>query len=362
MIRSLQAKLFFSCFLLFNLNAREPFHPSIPVIDMQLFESEETKGRFIQEFTDALHNIGFCAIINTGFDMETLEKGYCGCKSFFQSPKNQKNELFAPHLNGQRGVIFSENAQGNRQTDLKEFLHIGRTNNLWPSWMDLKTPLEKLIVHLDQHSEKLQEALSLKMGKEATFLTQMTKDGACLLRALHYPKNPNPDQFWAAEHTDIDLFTILPKATEKGLQILSQGEWIDVRVPKDAFIINCGDMLENLSNGYFKSSVHRVVSQPNKERYSIVYFVHPKDKDRLDPKPGCIALTGNIQRFPNTNRLEMLAHRLVEIGLASKELAAFDAQSGYIERIQDLVNEGVASPPVLKTYQVYQKMKEKNKG
>lgn len=121
-------------------------------------------------------------------------------------------------------------------------------------------------------------------------------------------------------------------------------------------------MLENLSNGYFKSSVHRVVSQPNKERYSIVYFVHPKDEDRLDPLPGCIALTGDIQRFPNANRLEMLAHRLVEIGLASKELTAFDAQSGYIERIQELVDKGIASPPVLKTLHVYQKIKDKNKG
>lgn len=360
MIRNLLSRLFFSLLLLLHLNAEKTLHPSIPVIDMQLLESSDTKGRFIQEFTDALHHIGFCAIINTGFDMETLDQGYTHCKSFFKSPKEQKMELFAPHLNGQRGVFFSENAQGNRQVDLKEFLHIGRTKNLWPKWMDLKTPLEKLIVHLDQHSEKLQEALSIFMGQQPDFLANMTSNGACLLRALYYPKTLHPTQFWAAEHTDIDLFTILPKATEKGLQVLYQGEWIDVRVPKNAFIINCGDMLENMSNGYFKSSVHRVVSQPGKERFSIVYFIHPKDEDRLDPLPLCIHMTGKTRRFPNANRLEMLSHRLVEIGLASDELKAFDAQSGYMERIQELVNLGVASEPVKKTYQVWQQMQTKN--
>jgi hypothetical protein len=148
-------------------------------------------------------------------------------------------------------------------------------------------------------------------------------------------------------------------STEEGLEVLHEGKWIRVKVPKDAFIINCGDMLENLSNGYFKSSVHRVVSQPNKERFSIVYFVHPKYGDRLDPLASCIRLTGGVQRFPDAAGLDMLAHRLVEIGLASEELKAFDAQSGYMEKIEDLVAKGVASPAVEKTHSVWQKIKSK---
>lgn len=142
-------------------------------------------------------------------------------------------------------------------------------------------------------------------------------------------------------------------ATEEGLQLLHNGQWIDIKVPPHAFIINCGDMLENISNGYFKSSVHRVVSKPNLERFSIVYFVHPKYTDRLDPLDYCIDLTGGIRRFPYTSHLEMLAHRLVEIGIASEDLIAFDKDSGYINRIEVLVNKGIASDSVLKTYQIW---------
>jgi isopenicillin N synthase-like dioxygenase len=222
--------------------------------------------------------------------------------------------------------------------------------------MDLKTPVKNLIKHLDKHSEKLQDVLSRFMGQKEDFLFQMTDDGDCVLRALYYPKTPLPNQVWAAAHTDIDLFTILPMSTEKGLEILHKGEWVQVRVPKDAFIINCGDMLENMSNGYFKSSVHRVVSQANKERFSIVYFVHPRNTDRLDPLAKCIELTGGVKRFPDASHLEMLAHRLVEIGLASDDLKTYDSKSGYIERVEELVLKEVASDAVKKTYENWQKI------
>jgi isopenicillin N synthase-like dioxygenase len=336
-----------------NCYSESDFHASIPVIDMKLYDDQETREEFILRFAEALHEIGFCAIINSGVDEEILENGYTASQKFFKSPKEKKLEIHAPHLNGQRGIVFSENAQGEALVDHKEFIHIGKSDNLWPTWMDLEHPMLDFISHLEVYSNKLQSALSLFMGQDENYLQDMTEGGTSLLRALYYPKNPSPGQFWAAEHTDIDLFTILPMATEEGLQLLHNGNWIDIKVPPHAFIINCGDMLENISNGYFKSSVHRVISKPNLERFSIVYFVHPKYTDRLDPLDYCINLTGGIRRFPYTSHLEMLAHRLVEIGIASDDLIAFDKDSGYIDRIESLVNKGIASDPVLKTYQVW---------
>jgi isopenicillin N synthase-like dioxygenase len=189
----------------------------------------------------------------------------------------------------------------------------------------------------------------------------MTEKGDTVLRAIHYPFNANPSLFWAADHTDINLFTILPMATEKGLQVLHEGRWIDVQVPSGAFIINGGDMLQNISNGYFKSSVHRVVSQKDKERFSIVYFVHPRDEDILDPLDSCVAMTGGRKRFPSCNHKEMLAHRIVEIGNASEALKEYDVASGYMDRIKALVDEGVASSAVQKTYEIWLKTQEINK-
>ena len=138
-----------------------------------------------------------------------------------------------------------------------------------------------------------------------------------------------------------------------------QGEWIDIRVPEGAFIINGGDMLENITNGEFRSGLHRVISKDDGyERYSIVYFVHPRANDRLDPLAGCIDRTGGVRRYSNATRLELLEERLVDLGLASPAMMQHLADSGLMERqievgrgsvkaMKKLRDAGLASAAVL---------------
>lgn len=335
------------------------FSSTIPVVDMNDFYNPETKLRFVEQVKKALHEVGFFAVINPNIDVEALETAYRASQDFFSADLEKKNEIYIPKLNGQRGYVPSETAQGYNAKDFKEFIHIGRTNNLWPNWMDLQAPMENLITTLDHHSQALQRAFALAIEEDENFFIRMTTTGECLLRALHYPPNPSPGTFWAAQHTDIDLFTILPMATEEGLQILYQGQWLDIKVPPNAFIVNGGDKLQNLTNGYFKSSWHRVVSKPNIERYSIVYFVHPRNSDPMDPTEHSIALTGGIQSYPKATSLELLAIRLRELGLAGPQLLQFEIDSKVMTRIQELIEAGTASEPVQRTYAMWIKNQAK---
>lgn len=340
------------------LASATPFPSTIPVVDMRDFDNPQTRQKFVDELSSALHNVGFFAVINPGIDVQALRVAYDASQQFFESPLEQKKLTYIPSLNGQRGYVPSERAQGQVRKDSKEFFHFSHINNVWPNWMDFETPMCALQASLDEHSRKLEIAISLALGQREDFLTQMTTGAPSMMRALHYPANPTPGTYWAAPHTDINLFTILPMATEEGLQVLYQGEYIDVRVPEDAFIINGADMLENMSNGYFKSSYHQVIAKPNVERYSIVYFIHALLDADLTPLPSCIEMTGGIQQFPRATELDMLAHRLVELDLASPELCSYDANSGYMERIEALVLAGVAAPAVLKSYNLWQKLSE----
>ncbi|MBX9924639.1 MAG: hypothetical protein K2Y01_11080 [Rhabdochlamydiaceae bacterium] len=335
-------------------NAQD-FESTIPVVDMNDFYKPETKQKFIDQMAKAMHEVGFFAVRNPHVNAQTLINAYDASKEFFSKPISLKQEIFDPSLNGQRGYVPGETAQGFQQKDCKEFLHIGKKNNLWPSWMDLHNPLNKLLAALDEHGYVLQKAMALAIGEEEDYFVRMTTSGECLLRSLHYPAGPVPGTVWAAQHTDIDLFTILPMATEEGLQVFHQGQWIDVKVPEDAFIVNCGDKLQNLTNGYFKSSLHRVVAKPHTERYSIVYFIHPRDDDAMDPTKHCIDLTGGVCQYPKASSLELLASRLRELGLASPSLLELEKNSGILERIQELVEAGVAAEPVEKTYSIWKK-------
>jgi hypothetical protein len=108
-----------------------------------------------------------------------------------------------------------------------------------------------------------------------------------------------------------------------------------------------GDFFQNLSNGYFRSGPHRVKSPVGKsdERYSIVYFIHPHSKDRMDPLPEMVEKTGGVKLFANATRWELLMERLADLNLASPAMLEELSQSGVMER---LIAVGRASPDAMK--------------
>lgn len=316
---------------------------TIPVIDMK-------DAEFVRKVSEALQNIGFFALVNTGMDHDVLEASYRASEEFFKAPMHLKDQICKPELNGQRGFVHSEVAQGEKAKDIKEFIHIGNKDNLWPEWMNLETPMMNLMKELDKISVVLQRALATAIGEHEEFFLEQTKDGENLLRPLYYPKNESAESIGAAPHTDIDDFTLLPMSTEEGLQVLHDKKWVSVKVPPNAVIVNGGDKLQNLTNGFFKSAWHRVKMAPDKERRSIVYFVHPKWDDSRSPTAKCIERTGGVQRYPVATSGELLTSRLRELKLASQSLLEFEKASGIMDRIAELVKSGNAARPVQRTY------------
>lgn len=324
---------------------------TIPVIDMK-------DADFVQKVSEALQNIGFFALVNTGMNQQVLDAAYHASEQFFKAPMADKDQICKPELNGQRGFVHSEVAQGENAKDIKEFIHIGKKDNFWPEWMNLESPMMNLMKELDKISVILQRALAKAIDEDEEFFLEQTKDGDNLLRPLYYPKNESAESIGAAPHTDIDDFTLLPMSTEEGLQVLHDKKWVPVRVPPNAVIVNGGDKLQNLTNGLFKSSWHRVKMAPDKERRSIVYFIHPKFDDSRSPTAKCIARTGGIQRYPNATSGELLASRLRELKLAGQSLLEFEKASGIMERISELVQSGHAARPVQRTYILWSRAQE----
>jgi hypothetical protein len=71
-------------------------------------------------------------------------------------------------------------------------------------------------------------------------------------------------------HKDIDLVTLLPRATAPGLQIASQDGWREIRIDPEFVIVLAGEMLELM--GGPPAELHRVVG--SEERISISFFVN----------------------------------------------------------------------------------------
>lgn len=111
--------------------------------------------------------------------------------------------------------------------------------------------------------------------------------------------------FGAGAHTDYGLITLLSTDANSGLQILHDGEWIDVPPRADAYVVNIGDMAERFTNGKFKSTLHRVVNVSGLERFSVPFFYEPNFTCAVAPFPSCLA-PGEEPKFPPTTSGEHL--------------------------------------------------------
>ena len=75
------------------------------------------------------------------------------------------------------------------------------------------------------------------------------------------------------------------------------GLWKYVRPHPASITVNIADVLQFLTNGFLKSSIHRVVAPPpdqaHLDRHGVLYFVRPEDDTELIP----------IRESPVLNRL-----------------------------------------------------------
>jgi gibberellin 3-beta-dioxygenase len=92
-----------------------------------------------------------------------------------------------------------------------------------------------------------------------------------------YPCCPDPKKAMGlAPHTDTSLFTILHQSQTTGLQIFKEGVgYVPVDPHPNTLVVNTGDILHILSNSRFRCSLHRVVVNEIKDRYSVAYFYGP---------------------------------------------------------------------------------------
>ncbi|XP_055960300.1 jasmonate-induced oxygenase 4-like [Mercurialis annua] len=90
-------------------------------------------------------------------------------------------------------------------------------------------------------------------------------------------------------HSDSSAITFVLQDTEvEGLQILKDDQWFRVPIIPEALLINIGDQVEIMSNGMFKSPVHRVVINPERERLSLAVFYHPDPDNEIEPLDGLV--------------------------------------------------------------------------
>ncbi|EXB76251.1 Gibberellin 3-beta-dioxygenase 3 [Morus notabilis] len=83
-----------------------------------------------------------------------------------------------------------------------------------------------------------------------------------------------------APHTDSSLLNCpLPKLRGPPKENIG---WVPVHPVNDA-LVNLGDMMHIMTNGRFKSVVHRAVVNKTHHRVSVTYFYGPPKEEKISP-------------------------------------------------------------------------------
>ena len=241
-----------------------------------------------KDFVSSLKETGFAVITGGVLPQSLIAEVLKDWTHFFNGLSPEKKQKYLFDRESQSGFfpMKTEKAKDSKFQDLKEFYHIYKN-------ADLPAELSPATLTLRDHLLQVAEVL-LKWIEQETPVEIRNKFSICLpdmiqgsshnlLRVLHYPAlngGESQAEIRAAAHEDINLITLLPAVSSPGLQVkLKTGEWVDVPSDLNSIVVNVGDMLEEASGGYFKSTTHQVVnpeSGKNVARYSIPLFVHPR--------------------------------------------------------------------------------------
>lgn len=317
----------------------------IPSLDLADFRSgdPERKARFVQQLGEAYQNIGFVALKNHGLSEEQTQALYADVKAFFSLPDERKQRYEYPELAGQRGYISKgkEHAKGRNTGDLKEFYHVGQEvedtddpigkeypANIWPE--EVPTFQKSTFTTyrtLEAAGKDVLRAIALYLHLPENYFDDKVRNGNSILRPIHYFPIENPDAVpadavRAAEHGDINLITLLMGASADGLQVKRRDDkWIPITALPDQIVVNVGDMLQRLTNGVLKSTIHRVVNPPrekmNSSRFSVPFFMHPRSEMSLAALENCVT-PDNPKKEADITAGEFLNERLIELGLKKK--------------------------------------------
>lgn len=292
---------------------------TLPTFDLQgmMNASDQKKLSIAKELNSCCESHGFFCLSGHGIQQHILDEALEICKNFFQLPSEEKIKAIPTkkhaHTMQERGYTEKEFYGTNpihqdAPLDFHEAFIVGRdildehiknlsaeekkyeyAPNIWPP------ALPEMKGKMGAYYEEIYHVATQLHGFMKYFCRFDVPDhskSSHLLRLNYYPqvkKSCSEKQWRISEHADCCLFTILlPDSKDaevkdvhfSGLEVFVNGQgWYRVVYKPGCLVVNCGDTLEMTTNGFCKSSFHRVpMPKPSNKvdnsRISLAYFFH----------------------------------------------------------------------------------------
>ncbi|KAJ7965604.1 Flavonol synthase [Quillaja saponaria] len=267
-------------------------HLEVPIIDF----SNPDEQNVLKQIMNASGDWGMFQIVNHEIPSQVIKKLQQVGQQFFELSQEEK-EVYAKPPGSQSVEGYGTKLQ--KEVDGKKGWVDHLFHRIWPSstvnhrfWPknppSYREANEEYVKYLHRVVNKLFKSLSLGLGLEGHELKEAAggDDLVYLLKINYYPPCPRPDlALGVAAHTDMSTITILVPNDVQGLQAFRDGHWYDVKYVPNALVIHIGDQIEILSNGKYKSVLHRTTVNKDETRISWPVFLEPPSDHVVGPHP-----------------------------------------------------------------------------
>jgi isopenicillin N synthase-like dioxygenase len=265
----------------------------VPVIDIARLESAASRGAIDR----ACREWGFFQVVGHGLKPALIESLFDVSREFFAQPHEAKQAI-ARDADNPWGY-FDRELTKNRQ-DWKEIYDYGpadgeRLRPRWPAG-ELRQRFEPtLLAYYDACKAlamRLLAAIATNLGVQPALLARGF-DGThtSFLRLNHYPPHPQHDggPLGVGPHTDSGALTVLLQDDQPGLEVLRHGRWHMVQPLAGALVVNLGDIVQVWSNDRYVAALHRVITNPARDRCTMPFFLNPSYDTTYEPLPTTVS-------------------------------------------------------------------------
>lgn len=264
---------------------------TVPVISLNGPHDEVVK-----EMSDAASQWGFFLLTDHGIPESLIQRLKEVGEGFFELTQDEKEKYANDPANGKfdgYGTKMTKNLDEKLEW-VDYFFHImspaSRVNyEFWPkNPSSYRTVTEEYNGELVRLTDEILALLSEGLGLEKKVLkTHLCDEKIELEMKINmYPPCPQPELALGVEpHTDMSALTLLVPNDVPGLQVWNDPNWVAVDYLPNAMFVHIGDQIEVLSNGKYKSVLHRSLVNKEKKRMSWAVFAVPPHEAVIGPVP-----------------------------------------------------------------------------
>ncbi|CAN4125238.1 unnamed protein product [Withania somnifera] len=261
---------------------------SVPVIDLR------SKTNLLDELKKACKEWGAFQVINHEVPICLLDDMRSIGRSFFEGCKMEEKLKYscdsgAPASEGYGSRMLVE--ENDTVLDWRDYFdhHTLPLSRRDPShWPESPAHYRKTVAEYSNHMKALaQELLGLvseSLGLSGQCIENVVGEFYQNITISYYPPCPQPELTLGLQsHSDMGAITLLIQDDVGGLEVFNNEEWVTVYPMSNAICVILADQTEIITNGKYRSSQHRALTNARRSRLSVATFHDPAKTRQISP-------------------------------------------------------------------------------